>query len=345
MSSLSGRPARILGLGGILFLAITTWTFWYGMDSDKDNIYPVLTQMIPAGHCACETSVVFECSSCLRFLNPPQDRSPPSSWQYEYGRDGKNVGLADDQCEAAFPGQYEDINRGMDYWSQRGKITRRTLDDIHLRNGVTRAMIYGGHLYIIATKSKGEDHRRKTVATLSSIHRALASYPDRRTMPNIEFTFSIEDKANDVSGNDHPLWVIARRAQEQYLWLMPDFGFWARDNIMNDKNNEIGPHDEVVEQAMHVEKGLGFSAKQPKLVWRGKLSFSPELRQALLDQSREHAWSDVKELDWKAQSNYLALEDHCNYQFIAHAEGMYHLTLTLLILRLIPFQVALTQRL
>ena len=306
-----------------MFLTITIWTFWYAMNSDKDDISPLLTQLIPAGHCACQSATVFECSSCLKPQNPALDNTPSPSWEYQYGRDDRNEGLADDQCNAAFPGLYEDVNRGVKYWSENGNITMGTLNDVHLVNGLTRAMIYKGDLYVIATKSKAEDHRRKTVATLASMHRALTSYPDRRKLPNIEFIFSIEDKADDVSGDGHPLWVLARRAPEESLWLIPDFGFWAWDNIIYDKNNEIGPYDEVVAKAMQVEKKLDFAAKEPKLVWRGKLSFAPKLRRALLDRSRNEEWGDVKELNWKVQHNYLTLEDHCKYQFIAHAEGMY----------------------
>ena len=240
-----------------------------------------------------------------------------------------NEGMTEGQCNTAFPGLFEDINRGMEYWSQTGIITTYSLDQIDIVNGLTRAMIYNGHLYVISTKSKGEDHRRKMVATLSSIHRALAAFPERTNIPNIEFVFSVEDKANDVAGAGYPLWVLARKATEKSLWLMPDFGFWAWDNLYYDENNEIGPYDEVVDKAMNVENGLSFSEKEPKLIWRGKLSFAPKLRRTLLDQSRDHAWSEVKELNWAVRQNYLMLEDHCKYQFIAHAEGIVHFLFSL----------------
>ena len=291
------------------------------MNSDKDDVNPILTQLIPAGHCACQSSTVFECSSCLQPQTPASKHERPSTWEFQYGRDDRNEGLEEDQCDLAFSGLFEDVDRGMKYWSQSNKITSHTLDQINVVNGLTRAMIYEGHLYILVTKSKGEDHRRKILATLSSIHRALVAYPKHQQLPNIEFVFSIEDKTEDIAGPDQPIWVLARKANEESLWLMPDFGFWAWDNIISDKNNEIGPYDEVVDKALQVEEVLPFDEKEPKLVWRGKLSFAPKLRRTLLDQSRGHEWSDVKELNWNVAQNYLALEDHCKYQFIAHAEG------------------------
>ncbi|KAK3714824.1 hypothetical protein LTR37_007559 [Vermiconidia calcicola] len=269
---------------------------------------PFLTQLIPAGNCACHSSTTFECSSCVKPQSAALEHNAFPGWEYQYGRDDKNLGLAEDQCAVAFPGLFEDLHRALDYWTQVGKFTSATLDSYGVVHGVTKAIIYDGQLYVLATKSKAQDHRRKVIATLSSIHRAIAAFPDRHSLPNIEFLFSIEDKAEDVASDGLPIWVLARKAREESVWLMPDFGFGVWDNIIDDSNNEIGPYDEVVEKAMEVEEGLSFDDKQPKLVWRGKLSFAPKLRRALLDQSRGQDCSDVKELNWDAKQNYLPLE-------------------------------------
>jgi hypothetical protein len=207
------------------------------------------------------------------------------------------------------------------FWGLNGNITKQILDEIQLVGSMTRAMIFNGNLYVIATKSKVDDHRRKMISTLGSIHRALTAFPDRSSIPDIEFIFTIADKVEDVAGPGHPLWTPVRRAPEESLWLMPDTGFWAWDLILNDGNNELGPYDEVVDRALHVEKHMDFPAKKQQLVWRGRLSFAPKLRRALLDRSRDQPWSDVKEIESNVQQNYLALEDHCKYQFVAHAEG------------------------
>ena len=316
------RTGRLLSLIGASLLALILWTFWYGMNSDRDDIHPLLTQLIPAGHCACETATVFECQSCLNH-SYSLDPVPSAYWEFRFERDGKNRGLTERECNAAFPGLFEDVDRAVKFWWLRGTITQHVLDEIQLVDGMTRAMVYDSNLYVIASKSKGEDHRGKMMATLASIHRAIVASLER--IPDIEFIFLIEDKVEDVAGPGHPLWALARRAPEESLWLMPDFGYWAwdniRSNIVDDRNHEIGSYDEVVDSALHVEKRVGFLAKKPKLVWRGKLSFSPKLRRALLDRSRDQPWSDVKEINWSVQRNYLALEDHCKYRFIAHAEG------------------------
>jgi len=72
-------------------------------------------------------------------------------WQFQYGRDDRNVGLSQPQCTASFPGLFQDVERANKYWGGRGHITTTALDEIQLVNGMTRAMIYNGDLYIIAT--------------------------------------------------------------------------------------------------------------------------------------------------------------------------------------------------
>ncbi|KAI5365280.1 Putative glycosyl transferase CAP10 domain-containing protein [Septoria linicola] len=299
------------------------WTIWYGMNSDKDDIPAILTQVIPAGHATCQQATLFECSSCLE-QHDAANKSDPGLWQFEYGRHDRDESLSESQCEAAFPGLFEDIHQGKHYWQQKRqtKITPALLDGINIKNGMTRAVIFDGDLYIIQTKSTAEDHRRKTLAILSSIHRALAAASDRRTFPNIEFVFSIEDKATDVTSvRIEPLWVVARKASEESFFLLPDFGYWAWDNIIDGKNNEVGPYDEVVHKALAFEEGGNFFDKTPQLVWRGKLSFAPKLRRGLIDAARGKEWSDVKELNWSVKHNFLALDEHCRYMFIAHVEG------------------------
>ena len=324
----ASRARRLLSLLGLLVPAVMIWAMWYAMNSDRDDINPLLTQLIPAGHCACQTSTVFECSSCLQpSFHVNETSVDVKSWDFHAERDGRNLGLTDEQCQAGFPGLYEDVTLAEKYWTEQGRITRETLDGITLTSGMTRAMIYDGHLYIIESKSKGEDHRRKMLAVLNSMYRAMMAAknsPGSVEPRRFEFIFSIEDKATDViEGHDKPLWVVARKANERSFWLIPDFGYWAWDNVIHDFTNEIGPYDEVVEKAVDLEKGLSFAQKKPKLVWRGKLSFAPKLRRVLVEQSRGHEWSDVKELNWEVRQNFLKLEDHCQYQFIAYVEGIF----------------------
>ncbi|KAH8425261.1 uncharacterized protein LDX57_003017 [Aspergillus melleus] len=289
---------------------------WYGVNSDRDYIHPLLTQLIPAGHCACQTSTTFQCSSCLSCSQPTALPQPPSSlWEFQVARDGNNEALDRNQCQAAFPGLFEDTARAVRYWRSHGALSTEELDMIRLEWGMARAFIHRGELHVVAARAKAEDHRRKILAVLSSIHRALVADADRATRPDIEFVFSVEDKVDDVTDSENPVWVLARSAFEEAVWLMPDFGYWAWENIQN----SIGPFDQVVERVKRAD--LSWPEKKRQLVWRGKPSFAPKLRRALMEAARDKPWGDVKQVDWDDRTNILRMEDHCQYMFIAHVEG------------------------
>ncbi|KAL2821858.1 glycosyl transferase family 90-domain-containing protein [Aspergillus cavernicola] len=306
-------------LSALGFLAFSSFAagllLWYAVNSDRDYFHPILTQLIPAGHCACETATVFECSTCLTCSHKELSATPAETWEFDYKRDGQNAGLSRSQCDAAFPGLIEDVVRAGTYWRKQGGLSSVELDEIPLRLGMGRARIARGELYVIAFRAHGEDHRRKILATLSAIHRALVTDPNRTTRPEIEFVFSVEDKLEDVANAHDPVWTMARTADEEAAWLMPDFGYWAWDHL----HTAIGPYDQVVERAAQYD--IPWEGKQHQLVWRGKPSFAPKLRRALMDATRDQPWADVQPVDWHEQSNVLRMEDHCKYMFIAHVEG------------------------
>ncbi|KAF9891508.1 hypothetical protein FE257_003975 [Aspergillus nanangensis] len=306
-----------------LFLLSSILAIWYGVNSDRDYIHPLLTQLIPAGHCACESSTTFQCSSCLTCTSSstPQPllqhhpSSTPPPWTFAPARDARNEGLTSDQCTTSFPGLFEDIARASTYWATQGRLSSAELDAIPLAHGMARAFIHHGELHVVASRAKGEDHRRKILAVLSAMHRALIADPHRALRPDLEFVFSVEDKVEDVTGDENPVWVFSRAAAEQAVWLMPDFGFWAWDN----PQNSIGPFDQVVRR---IERGdVPWEEKRAQLVWRGKPSFAPKLRRALMDAARDKPWGDVKQVDWRDQGNFIPMEEHCRYMFIAHVEG------------------------
>ncbi|KAJ5669888.1 hypothetical protein N7462_010958 [Penicillium macrosclerotiorum] len=313
------RPRRGLSLLCVVALCCCTviLAIWYAMNSDRDYIHPLLTQLIPAGHCACQTSTTFQCSTCVSCADTSTlQLSASPSWKFEYPRDARNEALDQAQCQAAFPGLFEDIARGGRYWrAHGGGLATEDLDTIKIQPGMARAFISRGHLHVVAARAMGEDHRRKILGVLSSIHRALAADPERVSRRDIEFVFSVEDKVEDVTNPDYPIWVFARTPTEEGVWLMPDFSFWAWDN----PDNYIGPYDQVVDRIMRMD--IPWDEKKPQLVWRGKPSFAPKLRRALIEAARDQPWGDVKQVDWTTGSNVLRMEDHCHYMFIAHVEG------------------------
>lgn len=126
---------------------------------------------------------------------------------------------------------------------------------------MARARIRNGELYIIAAHAKGEDHRRKIAATLSAMYRVLSATPNRSAIPNIEFILSVEDRVDDVNANGHPVWVYSRKATEESVWLIPDFGFWSWGHLSND----IEPYyTQDVDKVLAIESNVPFYEKEKK---------------------------------------------------------------------------------
>jgi hypothetical protein len=61
-----------------------------------------------------------------------------------------------------------------------------------------------------------------------------------------------------------------------------------------------------------------------RLLWRGKVVTSPEVRGKFMEATEGKKWADVKALDWDSkediEASLLPMEDHCKYVFLAHTE-------------------------
>ena len=60
-------------------------------------------------------------------------------WNYQ--RDGKRLVLEKQECEATFPGLYQEVDQQVEKY-RYNKITAETLDAVEPRNGYIRAMLY-----------------------------------------------------------------------------------------------------------------------------------------------------------------------------------------------------------
>ena len=315
------RPGFIIALlAQLVFIASLVRAIINATHSDGD-ISEFVRKLLPAGNCLCESSTVFDCRLSREDghwnTHMPETTNTGSSqgaWRFQHGRDDSDIGMSEDKCTAAFPGLFEEVYRAVGLRAeQQKKVSLADLDAITIERGRVRAMIINGTIRILEAKQPHDDHRKKALATLYSIHRAISTRP--KAIPDIEFVFSIDDMVDCPS---QPVWTLARRSQDQNLWLMPDFGFWAWDL------DDIGTIDDVSEQIERDEEAAGWDSKIRKLVWRGKLQMLPMLRRALLDASRGKSWSDVAGLKPGATpENYIGAAEQCKYMFLAHAEGMY----------------------
>ncbi|KAF2271042.1 hypothetical protein CC78DRAFT_527994 [Lojkania enalia] len=293
----------------------------YGTRTESSTLPPLVKEVLPAGRCLCQYSTHFSCDTCLdcaasqTFIPLNQTSDDDERWIFSYRRDANNYGLDEEQCQAAFPGLFEDIERARKFRGKHNKVTEQELSSFDLTKGMVRAMVYDGELYVLQTMLVDNVNRQKAIGALAALHRAIVATHHRESIPNIEFVFSVEDLPAQPT---KPLWVLARRAQDDNLWLIPDFGFWSWEMP------QIGTFSEVAAEAIEREAIEPWDQKQEKLVWRGKINFAPKLRRSLIEAARGKPWSDVGQVRWGEpdfREQFLGPVDQCNYMFIAHAEG------------------------
>ncbi|KAL9078988.1 MAG: hypothetical protein Q9157_002087 [Trypethelium eluteriae] len=252
-------------------------------------------------------------------LGNPETRPVEADWSFDTARDGGDYGLSDSQCDAAFPQLYTELHRAVAYTHTGGNITVDDVDISWKEGGVVRAMIYNRELYIIEAKyNEGSLDIIRAFALLGSIHRAITAFDG--PIPNIEFTFSVEDIANLEDPGKWPLWALARPHDKEEQWVMPDFGFWAWDTTL------VGSYEQVRQGIAQQEPSI--LEKKPQAIWRGAnlAQFNP-IRQDLLDHTRDKEWADVHEVVWEKEHNeqsnqFIKIREWVeNYHHLLVAEG------------------------
>ena len=131
----------------LLFLLICT--ILYGTRTQNPSLPPLVKEYMPAGRCLCEFSTTFSCDTCLDcasnqaiLATNATELEQHNLWTFTYPRDKNNYGLDEAQCDSAFPGQYEDIERAVKVRNRWGKVTQADLNSFELTKGMVRAMIY-----------------------------------------------------------------------------------------------------------------------------------------------------------------------------------------------------------
>ncbi|KAJ9660867.1 hypothetical protein H2201_006759 [Coniosporium apollinis] len=231
------------------------------------------------------------------------------SWTFDPARDSRRYGLNQSQCDAAFAKLWLELDRAAHHQDKTGKIMPEEHGISWSRQGTVRAMIHN-HQVKGCTRS---DFRERSNAILHSIHRALIAYPD--PVPNIEFSFNIEDIPNDDETPTGTTWALTRRKDQQHLWLMPDFGYWSWFGGV------VGSYERVLDKI--AEGKRLFMEKDQRVVWRG--AGLNEQRKTLLEVSKGRAWADIESIVWDddpdKRKEMLPIHDHCRYMFVIHTEG------------------------
>lgn len=254
---------------------------------------------------------------------PPQvitapPRPAPGQWRFEAARDANNPALTSEQCDAAFPDLYHEIDRSVKYWNDKKHMI--TPDDIDIgwrRDAAMRVLVHDNQLRIVQAKNTwGGPYFKRALPVLSQLHRALlGASAAGEMMPDIEFAVTVDDMSliPGEKGDTHSIWAFTRnrdnRAHDRE-WVMPDFNFWANQgDSFYDMELRAQAYDAPI------------ADKIPQAVWRGVRWTNEAVRGPLLDNSEGKEWADILEMNWENKTNFMRMEDLCRYAYVVHTEG------------------------
>jgi hypothetical protein len=132
-------------------IVLLVFAILYGTRTQHPHLPSVVKGVLPAGRCLCEYSATFTCDTCLdcastQSVGPNGTEGIEDHWVFKYSRDASNYGLREEQCDAAFPGLFEDINRAKKFRQTKDKVSERELSSFELTKGMVRAMIYNSEV-------------------------------------------------------------------------------------------------------------------------------------------------------------------------------------------------------
>ncbi|KAH0019815.1 hypothetical protein KCU78_g6661, partial [Aureobasidium melanogenum] len=232
-------------------------------------------------------------------------------WKYEFPRDANNYGLSADQCDAAFPNFYSDIESAVAL-RKHNPVLQKELE-IEEDHCLVRVLIYEAELFIVQGRQNkkcwmGRWHER-TSGFLHMIQQAIVSAPPD-TIPNIEFVLDLDDDPQrplnsmwDKEGaNQSTVWGLTRLEEQRHIWLLPDYAYWAWPSA------RVSSHSQIRRKVRETNAAWPWSKKFSKAVWRGDAGLNQDIRKKLISTAKDTTWGDVR-------------DQLCRYKFPIHTEG------------------------
>ncbi|KAH0194606.1 hypothetical protein KCU70_g51, partial [Aureobasidium melanogenum] len=247
-------------------------------------------------------------------------------WQFEYPRDSANYGLSSQQCDAAFPGFYGDIESAV--LSRKGNPIRPDELEIEDDKCLVRALIYESELFIVQGRTNKKcwmaRWHERTSGFLHMIHQSVITAPPG-SVPNIEFVLDLDDDpqrplnfAHGKDSNKTTVWGLTRLAHQRHIWLLPDYAYWAWPTA------RVPSHGQVRRNVRQVNAAFPWEKKFNKAIWRGDAGLNQGVRNKLIATAKDTTWGDVRVCDIynPETKQYCMTQDQlCRYKFPVHTEG------------------------
>lgn len=162
-----------------------------------------------------------------------------------------SLDLTEDQCQAAFPRNYETLLRISQYHKSRGGITKEDADKAG-EDPNARFILSDGQLYIAKYKP---GFQSRALAVIQSLHAAVSSSPE--PLPDVDFSMGVDDFGRGVPAR----WELTSLEKDsEKTWLLADFGFY------NWPEARTGHWTSFRAKAQKINSEMSWSQKIPKLV-------------------------------------------------------------------------------
>lgn len=101
-------------------------------------------------------------------------------------------------------------------------------------------------------------------------------------------------------------------ATHERLWLVPNYDFWGA--------TVYGSYANARRKA--ADQDAAFVDKIPSAVWRGNPFWNMDLRQSLIDITKDQPWADVELVNPVEKQHSLSSSEYCKYAMTIHTEGI-----------------------
>lgn len=151
-----------------------------------------------------------------------------NAWQEailsDLGINPSDLSLGKEQCQDLFPKILKDVERPWENFQGFEHIIDDQITLIQLREGRMKLSIINQKIIIHETNLPSINYRASALATLQSLHDALAA--TNETFRPIDLVMDMKREVPDVTD---PVWAFTRLGRENNIWLMPAsnylFGF------------------------------------------------------------------------------------------------------------------------
>ncbi|KAN0062673.1 hypothetical protein ACQY0O_004863 [Thecaphora frezii] len=217
----------------------------------------------------------------------------------------EDLTLTEDECDAFFPGLWDEIDRSVEYFTKHPN-TQQYLDRV-CDDGIwthARVLVYNNKVYL---KYHQQSAFTRSYAALALLYQSVIT--SRERLPDVEFCISVNDWGSMGK------FSLDRAPYLEDVWLMPDYGWYSWPE-------HVGSYAELREKTLRIERETPWEKKVAKLFWRGSMGVGTADREAMLGVARGHEWNDARELDWSRPGDAIPMEDHCKWKFHGFPEGV-----------------------